>query len=127
MDRTYRRIFAGTAAVALAVSSVGSALAQESAAPAESMAAGGGSYRIGMTNTIVGNGQNGIRSQQGTVVLQNAISANADWGLFHEGFGNMGFAANAFEANSDGTLNCIVGAYCPQLGGNLCDGSTVCP
>jgi ribose transport system substrate-binding protein len=58
MDRTYRRIFAGAAAVALAVTSVGSALAQdESAAPAESApAAGGDTYRIGMTNWLAGNG-----------------------------------------------------------------------
>lgn len=56
MDRTSRRLFAGAAGVALAVSSVGSVLAQdESMAPAESAAAAG-SYRIGMTNTIVGNG-----------------------------------------------------------------------
>jgi ribose transport system substrate-binding protein len=56
MDRTYRTLFAGAAALALAVTSVGSVVAQESAAPAESMAAAGGSYKIGMTNTSVGNG-----------------------------------------------------------------------
>jgi ribose transport system substrate-binding protein len=56
MDRKYRTLFAGAAAVALAVSSVGSALAQdESMAPAESMAAGGG-YTIGVSNTLQGNG-----------------------------------------------------------------------
>lgn len=55
MDRTYRRLFAGAAAAALTVTSVGSVFAQESAAPAESAAAAGG-YKIGMTNTVVGNG-----------------------------------------------------------------------
>jgi ribose transport system substrate-binding protein len=55
MDRTYARLFAGAAAVALAVSSVGSVLAQdESAAPAEEAAGGG--FVIGVSNTVQGNG-----------------------------------------------------------------------
>jgi ribose transport system substrate-binding protein len=44
MDRKYAKLFAGAAAVALAISSVGSAVAQDDG------------YTIGMTNTIVGNG-----------------------------------------------------------------------
>lgn len=44
MDRKYAKLFAGAAAVALAISSVGSAVAQDDG------------YVIGMTNTIVGNG-----------------------------------------------------------------------
>jgi ribose transport system substrate-binding protein len=53
MDRTYARLFAGAAAVALAVSSVGSVLAQDESQAAEEAAEG---YKIGMTNTSIGNG-----------------------------------------------------------------------
>jgi ribose transport system substrate-binding protein len=58
MDRKFAKVFAGGAAVALALSSVGTVLAQdESAAPEESMAAAGGDYVIGFSNPGgVGNG-----------------------------------------------------------------------
>jgi len=83
MDRTYRRIFAGAAAVALTVSSVGSALAQdETTAPAESAAAGG-SYTIGMTNTIVGNGWR--EEMRCSILAQAAASGQvADVEEFHQ-------------------------------------------
>lgn len=50
----HRKLFAGLAAAVLASAVAGSALAQD-ASPAASDAAGGG-YKIGMTNTHVGNG-----------------------------------------------------------------------
>jgi ribose transport system substrate-binding protein len=55
MDRKYAKLFAGAAAVALAISSVGSAVAQDESPAAEASAAAGG-FKIGMTNTVVGNG-----------------------------------------------------------------------
>jgi ribose transport system substrate-binding protein len=56
MDRTVRKLFAGTAAVALALSSVGTVLAQDESAAPDASAAAGGSYVIGVSNTLQGNG-----------------------------------------------------------------------
>ena len=54
MDRKYAKLFAGAAAVALAISSVGSAVAQDESAAPE--AAAGDGYVIGVSNTVQGNG-----------------------------------------------------------------------
>jgi ribose transport system substrate-binding protein len=54
MDRKYAKLFAGAAAVALAISSVGSVAAQDESPAAEEAA--GGSYVIGVSNTVAGNG-----------------------------------------------------------------------
>jgi ribose transport system substrate-binding protein len=73
MDRTrYAKLLAGIAGTVLAVTSVSGVLAQdESAAPAESAAAGGG-YRIGMSNTIVGNGW---REEMRCSILAEAVKS----------------------------------------------------
>jgi ribose transport system substrate-binding protein len=54
MDRKYAKLFAGAAAVALAISSVGSAVAQDESAAPE--AAAGDGYVLGVSNTVQGNG-----------------------------------------------------------------------
>jgi ribose transport system substrate-binding protein len=60
MNRPARRLFAGLAAATLAVSAVGTVAAQSPSAPAASEPAGspgaGGSYHIGVSNWLQGNG-----------------------------------------------------------------------
>ncbi len=74
MDRKYAKIFAGGAAVALALASVGTVVAQdESAAPMESMAAGGGDYVIGFSNP--GGVGNGWREEQICAAKAQALAS----------------------------------------------------
>jgi ribose transport system substrate-binding protein len=57
MDRTrIARLFGALAGATLAISSVGSVAAQDSSAAPAASAAAGGSYTIGVSNTVAGNG-----------------------------------------------------------------------
>jgi ribose transport system substrate-binding protein len=56
MDRKYTKLFAGGAAVALALSSVGTVFAQDESPAAEASMAAGDGYVIGVSNTVQGNG-----------------------------------------------------------------------
>jgi ribose transport system substrate-binding protein len=74
MDRKFAKLFAGSAAVALALASVGAVAAQdESAAPMESMAAGGGDYVIGFSNP--GGVGNGWREEQICAAKAQALAS----------------------------------------------------
>ncbi len=88
MDHTVRKLFVGTATVALALSSVGTVLAQDESAAPDASAAAGGSYVLGVSNTVQGNGWReemicSIKAQalaSGKVASLNIAHRNTDAG-----------------------------------------------
>ena len=80
-----------------------------------------GPVPTGMTaihNVSNGNGGLGIAAGSGSVAIGNMLKQNGGRGL--QGLG--GFVNNVITSNAGGTVNGFT-----DMGGNICDGDTICP
>ena len=66
------------------------------------------------------NGHDGILATSGSLVVRSTLFANIGYGLSMNGLG--GYLENVIQSNVQGTVS-----LGNNMGGNVCDGTLICP
>ena len=82
---------------------------------------------IAAGNVLRDNALSGMRTQQPTLLRGNTSSENGAYATGHTGAGSQAYLENTYEDNTVGTVSCLIGSTCVQLGLNICNADTSCP